>query len=100
MPSRELLHLERQNSVLIYKEKYTVKEINLMGSGDILLLYTDGFYEHHNSFGEEYFKTKLENKLRETKTLPSKEIFNLIKEDLFNFGVPEDDLSFVVIKKT
>ena len=31
------------------KEKYTVNEINLMGRGDILILYTDGLSDHRDA---------------------------------------------------
>lgn len=99
MPAKEELHIEYHDNLLGYKEKYTVNEINLMGKGDIMLLYSDGLSEHSNEAGEEYFKTRLEQKLREVKNRPSKEIYMSIKEDLLRFAAPEDDLSFIIIKK-
>lgn len=99
MPAKEELHIEFHDNLLGYKDKYTINEISLMGKGDIMLLYSDGFSEHANEAGEEYFKTRLEQKLREVKNRPSKEIYMSIKEDLLRFAAPADDLSFIVIKR-
>jgi serine phosphatase RsbU (regulator of sigma subunit) len=100
MPTKGGLHIEHHDNLLGYKEKYTVNELNLMGKGDIMLLYSDGLYELSNEDEEEYFKTRLEKKLSELKNLTSKEIFTNIKDDLLKFAVPEDDLSFIIIKRT
>lgn len=99
MPTKEGLHIEYHDNLLGYKEKYTINELSLMGKGDIMILYSDGLYELANEKGEEYFKTRLEQKLREIKGLTAKEIFNNIKKDLLSFSTPEDDLSFIIIKK-
>jgi serine phosphatase RsbU (regulator of sigma subunit) len=100
MPSKEQLHIEFHDNLLGYKEKYTINELNLMGKGDIMILYSDGFSEHADESGEEYFKTRLENKLRELKDSTSKNIFLTIRDDLLGFAAPADDLSFIVIKRT
>jgi serine phosphatase RsbU (regulator of sigma subunit) len=82
------------------KEKYTVNEINLMGSGDILILYTDGLSDHRDDGGQRYFPGRLEQRLRETKHLPARDIFHGIREDMLRFNDrPEDDVTFVIIKK-
>ena len=86
-------------SLMGYKEKYTINEINLMGKGDILILYTDGLSELADQQGNLYFPEHLETVLRRVKTLSAKEIFGAIKEDLLSFGRRQDDLSFVIIKK-
>jgi serine phosphatase RsbU (regulator of sigma subunit) len=82
------------------KEKYTINEINLMGRGDILILYTDGLSDHRNAAGNKYFPGRLEERLRESKQLSAREIFRRIRDDLFDFNdQPEDDITFVIIKK-
>jgi serine phosphatase RsbU (regulator of sigma subunit) len=82
------------------KEKYTVNEINLMGGGDILILYTDGLSDHRDEKGQKYFPGRLEERLRETKHLSAREIFRRIKDDLIAFNSqPADDITFVIIKK-
>ncbi|MCX6557160.1 MAG: PP2C family protein-serine/threonine phosphatase [Candidatus Aminicenantes bacterium] len=82
------------------KEKYTINEINLMGRGDILILYTDGLSDHRDAEGNKYFPGRLEERLRENKHLPAREIFQRIKDDLFAFNDrPDDDITLVIIKK-
>ncbi len=98
-PSEDDIDKRRHFSQIGYKEKYTVNEINLMGVGDIIVLYTDGLSEHRRN-GEEYFPGNLEEILRRTKDLASREIFDAVKGDLARFAPPQDDLSYVVIKKT
>lgn len=98
LPSQEDIDRRAVQSVLGYKERYEVNEWRLMGSGDILLLYTDGFSEHTRG-DESYFPTHLETKLREVKRRSAKEIFEAIRADLMAFNKPSDDISYVVIKK-
>jgi serine phosphatase RsbU (regulator of sigma subunit) len=98
MPSRG--NSEVTVPLLGIKEKYTVNEINLMGSGDILILYTDGLSDHRDADGRKYFPGRLEQKLRESKHLPARDIFQGIKDDVLVFNSrPEDDVTFVIIKK-
>lgn len=99
LPSIEDVDSRFNFSRLGYKKKYSVNELNLMGCGDILLLYTDGFSEHCTELGNEYFNVRLEEKLKEIKTETAKEIFSELKNDLLNFAPQEDDISFVVIKR-
>ena len=82
------------------KEKYTVNEINLMGQGDILILYTDGLSDHRDADGRKYFPGRLEEQLKKSKHLPAREIFLHIRADLAAFNdQPADDITFVIIKK-
>ncbi|HLP60720.1 MAG TPA: PP2C family protein-serine/threonine phosphatase [Candidatus Deferrimicrobium sp.] len=99
LPSREDVDCERNFSRLGYKRKYSVHEINLMGSGDILLLYSDGFSEHRNDKEILYISGRLEETLNRIKNKSSKEIYFSLKKDLLNFAAPKDDISFVVVKK-
>jgi serine phosphatase RsbU (regulator of sigma subunit) len=98
LPSHDDIDRSATPSVLGFKRKYKVNEITLMGSGDILLLYTDGLSDHCR--GEEpYFPERLEAALRRVKDRSAREICAAIREDMWDFARPEDDVSFVVIKK-
>jgi serine phosphatase RsbU (regulator of sigma subunit) len=95
-------HVDRKTlkkSSLGYKTKYQVNEINLMGSGDIMIVYTDGFSDHCNAAGEMFFST-LEPILQRVKHLSAAEISREIKQEMFAFAPAEDDITFVVIKKS
>jgi serine phosphatase RsbU (regulator of sigma subunit) len=97
LPSQRDIDRKIQKSVLGFKEEYEINKWNLLGEGDILIIYTDGLIEHER--GEElYAPHHLEKKLCEVKYLSSKEIFNAIKTDLLAFAEPQDDISFAVIK--
>ncbi len=80
-----------------YKRPYEVSEVDLLEAGDLLLLYTDGFAEH----GEErYIAERAEPLLETVRGLRASEICEHLRDDLVAFAPPEDDVSFVVIKKT
>lgn len=98
MPSYEDIDRNTTHTVLGFKEKYTLNEINLMGNGDILLLYTDGLSEL-NDGKDDYFPKSLENLLRRHKDSSARQIAEALKVDLLSFAVPHDDVSYVVIKK-
>ncbi|HKQ62841.1 MAG TPA: PP2C family protein-serine/threonine phosphatase [Candidatus Polarisedimenticolaceae bacterium] len=74
----------------------TVNEIELLGSGDILLLATDGLTEH----GEGRFVSEeLERCLRGCKDRGATEICASLRAALLAFAPPADDISYVVIKR-
>lgn len=87
-------------SPLGYKEDYTINEINLMNWGDILILYTDGLSDHRDAGDRRYFPERLEDKLRNIRDLPARDIYFQIREDLLQFADPTDDLTYLIIKKT
>lgn len=98
LPSHDDIDRNASRSVLGFKQKYEINEITLMGSGDIMLLYTDGLSDHCR--GEEvYLPERLEAVLRATKDRSAREICSAIREDMCGFANPEDDVSLVVIKK-
>jgi serine phosphatase RsbU (regulator of sigma subunit) len=98
MPSKSVVDWHRSKSVLGFKEPYEVNKWTLMGSGDILLLYTDGLQEHKS--GEDpYFPDRLEHTIRGAKHLSAIEIVHTVLDDLQSFAKPVDDVSLVVIKK-
>lgn len=86
-------------SPLPRKKRFSVNEVNLMGRGDILLLQTDGLYEHANG-DRPYTSLHLEAAIRRVKHLAPKEIVNAIRDDMVRFAPPQDDTSLVVIKRT
>jgi len=98
LPSGQDIDRRNNRSVLGYKDPYRVNELDLIGSGDTMLLYTDGLLEHVK--GEVcYFPGRLEEILHKTKEESAQEIFDAIREDMLDFARPEDDISFVVIKR-
>lgn len=99
LPSLNVIDRSRTTSVLGFKEHYEMNEWHLMGSGDILLLVTDGLMEHHRA-GVAYVPERLEQTLRAVKHQPAADIFDAINADLLAFSEPTDDISLVVIKRT
>jgi len=77
-----------------YKKRYTVNELNLMGQGDVLLLYTDGLLDPFSSYGQK----QLERALSRARDRTAKEICEAILGDRSMAAEQTDDLSLVVIK--
>ena len=106
LPSEEDVDIDRHSSLLKkYKPRYTTNELRLMSRGDVLLLYSDGLSEHARSrdgVEETYFPSRLEELLKSLDPeATARETFDRIKEDVFEFRPDiEDDLTFLVIKKT
>lgn len=98
IPSKSVVDWHRSKSVLGFKEPYEVNKWTLMGSGDILLLYTDGLQEHMNG-DEPYFPDRLERTIRGVKHLSPIEIVQVVLNDVRSFASPADDVSLVAIKK-
>jgi sigma-B regulation protein RsbU (phosphoserine phosphatase) len=86
-------------SHLGYKKKYSINKISLMGNGDILLLFTDGFSEHADDEGINYFPDRVEEILKRIKNDSASDIYFQLKENLLTFAKSADDITFVVIKK-
>jgi serine phosphatase RsbU (regulator of sigma subunit) len=77
-----------------YKKRYTVNELNLMGQGDVLLLYTDGLLDPFSSYAQE----QLERAVSCARDGTAKEICEAILNDRNAAAEQTDDLSLVVIK--
>ena len=97
LPTSEDMEERRRPSLHGYKKRYEVNEINLLTSGDILLLYTDGLSEHGDG---RYFPERLEALLAELRDRPAATICESIRTDLLAFATPGDDVSVVVIRKS
>ncbi|NLT67480.1 MAG: serine/threonine-protein phosphatase [Acidobacteria bacterium] len=80
--------------VLGYKKKYTTNDLNLMGQGDVLLLYTDGLIDTFSSYTIE----RLERSVALSKDGSAKDICEAIIADRKAASEQSDDLSLVVIK--
>jgi hypothetical protein len=99
-PSAYNADVEHFELTPITKNKYDVNEIQLLGRGDIMLLYTDGLTEHHSGDRSHNFRdTRLEQVLMEAKNGSAREIYNAIRREYFAFGPQEDDLAMAVVKK-
>ena len=99
LPSESDIDSKVIKSLLGHKKRYAVNSLSVMGKGDILMLFTDGFTDQRS--GElNYTSIRLEKKLKLVKHLSSKEIFQNIKEDFKNFcNPPDDDATIIIIKK-
>ena len=99
LPSDDVIDRSRMQSVLGFKVRYQLNEWKLMGTGDILLIYTDGLLEHVKESDQYFFPELLEQKIREVKHQGAREIFRGIKTHLLDFAKPSDDITIVVIKR-
>jgi len=79
-----------------YSENYEVNEINLLGEGDVLLLYTDGLSEHGDG---RFFQERLDTCLAAADGGAS-EAVRAIRDALPDYGPPADDMTFVVLRRT
>jgi serine phosphatase RsbU (regulator of sigma subunit) len=77
-----------------YKKRYTVNELNLMGQGDVLFLYTDGLLDPFSS----YTQGQLERAVSRARDGTAKEICEAILGERRAAAEQTDDLSLVVIK--
>lgn len=84
-------HYER---ALGYKKRYTINELNLMGQGDVLLIYTDGLFDPFSPYTQEH----LERSVSHARDGGSKEICETILGERRAVAEQTDDLSIVVIK--
>jgi serine phosphatase RsbU (regulator of sigma subunit) len=85
-------HYER---ALGYKKRYTVNELNLMGPGDILLLYTDGLLDLFSAFTQNHH----ERTVSRARAGSACEICDAILAERHRIAEQTDDLSLVVIKR-
>jgi len=81
-------------SAIGYKKHYTVNELNLMGQGDVLLLYTDGLLDPFSSYGQE----QLERAVSRARNGTAQEICLAILEDRRAAAKQTDDLSLAIVK--
>jgi serine phosphatase RsbU (regulator of sigma subunit) len=93
-PSEDHADATHYERALGYKKRYTVNELNLMGQGDVLLLYTDGLIDPFSQYTQKH----LERAVSRAKDGGAKEICDAILSDRRATVEQTDDLSIVVIK--
>ena len=97
LPSAKDPDAQRHPSAHGRKKLYEVNEIDLLGGGDILLLYTDGFSEHAEG---SYFPDEPERVLAAHKDDTAEEICLRLRESMLTRAPQQDDASVVVVKYT
>ncbi len=99
LPSESDIDGKVPKSILGYKKRYSVNTLNVMGHGDILVLFTDGFSEQKDG-QQNYIAERLEEQLKISKHKSAKDIFKDVKEDFINYrGTPDDDATMIFIRK-
>jgi serine phosphatase RsbU (regulator of sigma subunit) len=94
-PSEDEADKQNFNGALGYKKCYTTNEINLMGEGDILLLYTDGLIGPFSPFTQ----GRLERIVSQARDGSAQQISNAIMQGMREIVELSDDLSLVVVKR-
>ncbi len=80
--------------VLGYMKHYTVNELNLLGEGDVLLLFTDGLLDPFSTYSQQ----QMERAVSRARNGTAREICQAILDDRNATGEQTDDLSLAVIK--
>jgi serine phosphatase RsbU (regulator of sigma subunit) len=93
-PSEDNADANNYERALGYKKRYTVNELNLMGQGDVLLLYTDGLVDPFSSYTQKHLEQDVSHAINGS----AKEICESILKDRHAAAEQTDDLSLVVIK--
>ncbi len=93
-PTEDHADANRYQHSLGYKKRYTVNELNLMGQGDVLLVFTDGLLDPEST----YTQAQLERAVSGIKDGNSKEICEAILGQRHGVAEQTDDISLVVIK--
>jgi serine phosphatase RsbU (regulator of sigma subunit) len=96
MPAEDHADVSHFDRALGYKKRYTVNELNLMGPGDILLLYTDGLIDPFSTFTQQH----VEHIVSRARDGSAQEICNTIVSGMSEIAEQSDDLTLVVIKRT
>ncbi len=93
-PGEDHADAERYDLSLGYKKRYTVNNLNLLGHGDVLLLYTDGLLDPLSP----YTQQQLERAVSRAKEGAAKQICEAIIQDRQSSTEQTDDLTLAVIK--
>jgi serine phosphatase RsbU (regulator of sigma subunit) len=93
-PSEDHVDASQYERALGYKKRYTVSELNLMGQGDVLMLYTDGLIDPFSAYSHKHLERAVSCALDGS----AKEICETILQDRHAEARQTDDLSLVVIK--
>lgn len=97
-PSVHRSDLESFEPTIATTHGYPVNEVHLLGTGDVLVLHTDGLSELKD--GElDFCDRELERVLRRVKGESARNIYEAIREEVYRFSPPQDDMTIAVIKK-
>lgn len=100
LPSAAHVDSRQNRNSYGYKPQYSINTINIMGTGDIMLLFTDGFQEQMQG-RINFISAYLEDCLREVKYATARDIVAHLRENFFNrVPEPDDDVTVVAVKKT
>jgi serine phosphatase RsbU (regulator of sigma subunit) len=106
-----MFHTARENGESTRRRKqiftsFSINSSHIPQTGDMVMLYTDGFSEHRGHQGSLYFDQspqgkggRIQDVFNGNRDLKAKDLYHVIKEDLLRFGTPRDDISFVIIKR-
>ena len=94
-PSEDHADARHYERALGYKERYTVNNLNLMGRGDILFLYTDGLVDSFSGFTLRHFERAVSG----ARDHSAQEICRAILDERDRIEKQSDDISLVVIKR-
>jgi serine phosphatase RsbU (regulator of sigma subunit) len=93
-PGEDQADAKRYQRALGYKKRYTVNNLNLMGQGDVLLLYTDGLLDQLSTYTQE----ALERSVSRARDRTARDICEAILRDRRATAEQTDDLTLVVLK--
>jgi len=93
-PGEDQADADRYQHSLGYKKRYTHNDLNLMGQGDVLLLYTDGLLDPISTYSQGQF----ERDVSRFKDGTAKELCGSILRERNAVAEQTDDISLVVIK--
>jgi serine phosphatase RsbU (regulator of sigma subunit) len=95
MPAEDHADVSHFDRTLGYKKRYALNELNLMGRGDILLLYTDGLIDPFSTFTQKH----AERIVSRARNGSAQEICCAILGGMSEIAEQSDDLTLVVIKR-
>jgi len=95
-PSEDHVDARQYERALGYKKRYTVNDLNLMGRGDILFLYTDGLIDSFSGFTLNRFERTVSRK----RDCCAREVCTAVLDEKESVEPQADDISLVVIKRS
>lgn len=97
-PSVHRSDLESFEPAVATTQGYPVNEVHLLGTGDVLVLHTDGLCDQKDG-GLDFCDGVLEQVLRRVKGESARGIYHAIRAEVCKSFPPQDDMTIVVIKK-
>ena len=80
-----------------YKKRYRVNELEPVGKGDVIVLATDGFFEHADGA---FYPGQVEEILVAGAEASAEDLCRRLDSRMREMAPPDDDVTFVLIKKT